>query len=183
MKRPGLHGVTQILRLRYAPRRTTERRIPRRTTGPIYQRMAPLHGARKLVCASRRKTSVPPDSVATTSEKETVNQKYRQMLHDLAMDTHGVVTTSQARQHGIPPVALRNIAAVDEDVWRIARGVYRLITMQGVGMVACRCADMGRGLPMMEIVTSSIRKTSICQTLPFLRLIWLASPVSTSSVW
>jgi len=48
------------------------------------------------------------------------------MLHDLAMDNHGVITTSQARQNGIPPVALRNIAAVDEDVWRIARGVYRV---------------------------------------------------------
>ena len=68
------------------------------------------HISKERICPARA-TAVPSHSVHHD---------------DLTVETLGVVTTTQARQTGIPAVALRNIAAVDEDVWRIARGVYHV---------------------------------------------------------
>jgi len=36
---------------------------------------------------------------------------YRQVLQEIARSSHGVVTTQQAREAGIPAVELRKIAA------------------------------------------------------------------------
>lgn len=51
---------------------------------------------------------------------------YRQVLQEIARSSHGVVTTQQAREAGIPAVELRKIAARGF-LHRIGHGAYRAL--------------------------------------------------------
>lgn len=50
---------------------------------------------------------------------------YRATLRDLAMDNHGLVTTVQAREAGVPAVEVRKLAARGA-LERVGHGVYRI---------------------------------------------------------
>lgn len=51
---------------------------------------------------------------------------YRQQLRELAFDTHGVVTTGEAADIGVPAVELRKLAMRGALV-QVGRGVYRML--------------------------------------------------------
>lgn len=51
---------------------------------------------------------------------------YRQLLRDLAFDTHGVVTTDDAARIGVPAVEVRKLAARGA-LTQVGRGVYRML--------------------------------------------------------
>ena len=51
---------------------------------------------------------------------------YRQVLQEIARSSHGVVTTQQAREAGVPAVELRKIAARGF-LQRIGHGAYRVL--------------------------------------------------------
>jgi len=55
-----------------------------------------------------------------------VEMTYRQQLRELAFDTHGVVTTAQARAVGVPAVELRKLAARGA-LTQLGHGVYRML--------------------------------------------------------
>ena len=50
---------------------------------------------------------------------------YRQVLRELAFDTHGVVTLADAREAGVPDVAVRQLAQRGA-LERLGKGVYRM---------------------------------------------------------
>lgn len=50
---------------------------------------------------------------------------YRQVLRELAFDTHGVVTLADARDAGVPDVAIRQLAERGA-LKRLGKGVYRM---------------------------------------------------------
>lgn len=50
---------------------------------------------------------------------------YLERLREIAFDQHGLVTTSQAEEEGIPPVELRKMLARGR-LERVAHGVYRI---------------------------------------------------------
>lgn len=51
---------------------------------------------------------------------------YRQVLREIAYDTHGVITTADATAAGVPAVELRKLAARGA-LARITYGVYRML--------------------------------------------------------
>lgn len=51
---------------------------------------------------------------------------YRQVLREIAYDTHGVITTADAAAAGVPAVELRKLAARGA-LSRITYGVYRML--------------------------------------------------------
>lgn len=51
---------------------------------------------------------------------------YRRQLRELAFDTHGVVTTSDAARIGVPAVEVRKLAARGA-LTQVGRGVYRML--------------------------------------------------------
>lgn len=55
-----------------------------------------------------------------------LTSSYRQILRELAYDTHGVITVASAREAGVPPVELRKLTARGA-LRRIGHGVYRMI--------------------------------------------------------
>ena len=50
---------------------------------------------------------------------------YLEHLREIALDQHGLVTTSQAAKEGVPPVELRKMLA-RRRLERVAHGVYRI---------------------------------------------------------